>query len=108
VEVNRTPETLPCLLISDAENIEISDICWNAHLKTLYEKASLIFAVLAEKEYVNENYDVSLKHMRSIVLPEDVGNTLRCKKRQINQLSTTSRGKQLFYNGARLMQHREA
>jgi len=25
------------------------DICWNGHLETLYEKASLIFAVLDEK-----------------------------------------------------------
>jgi len=44
-----------------------SDIYWNAHLKTLYGKASLIFAVLAEKEYVTENYGVSLKLMLEVL-----------------------------------------
>lgn len=44
------------------------NICWNAHLKTLlYEKASLIFAVLAEKEYVNKNYGASLRYMLEVL-----------------------------------------
>lgn len=44
------------------------NICWSAHLKTLlYEKASLIFAVLAEKEYVNKNYGVSLRYMLEVL-----------------------------------------
>lgn len=44
------------------------NICWNAHLKTLlYEKASLIFAVLAEKEYANKNYGISLKYMLEVL-----------------------------------------
>jgi len=44
------------------------DICWSAHLKTLlYEKASLIFAVLAEKEYVNKNYGTSLRYMLEVL-----------------------------------------
>ncbi|XP_036151294.1 erythroid differentiation-related factor 1 isoform X2 [Monomorium pharaonis] len=41
---------------------------WSAHLKTLlYEKASLIFAVLAEKEYVNKNYGASLRYMLEVL-----------------------------------------
>ncbi|XP_017791827.1 PREDICTED: erythroid differentiation-related factor 1 isoform X2 [Habropoda laboriosa] len=48
------------------------NISWNAHLKTLlYEKASLIFAVLAENEYVNKNYGASLRYMLAV---------LRCQK----------------------------
>lgn len=44
------------------------NISWNAHLKTLlYEKASLIFAVLAEKEYINRNYGVSLRYMLEVL-----------------------------------------
>ncbi|KAL6263033.1 hypothetical protein P5V15_005829 [Pogonomyrmex californicus] len=44
------------------------NICWSAHLKTLlYEKASLIFAVLAEKEYVNKNYGASLRYMLEVL-----------------------------------------
>ncbi|XP_018053067.1 PREDICTED: erythroid differentiation-related factor 1 isoform X1 [Atta colombica] len=44
------------------------NICWNAHLKTLlYEKASLIFAVLAENEYVNKNYGASLRYMLEVL-----------------------------------------
>lgn len=44
------------------------NICWNAHLKILlYEKASLIFAVLAEKEYVNKNYGASLRYMLEVL-----------------------------------------
>lgn len=43
-------------------------ICWNAHLKTLlYEKASLIFAALAEKEYVNKKYGASLRYMLEVL-----------------------------------------
>jgi len=41
-------------------------------------------------------------------LPEDTGNLLRCKKRQINQLSIMSRGRLLFYNDTRQVQHRKA
>lgn len=48
------------------------NISWNAHLKTLlYEKASLIFAVLAENEYANRNYGASLRYMLTV---------LRCQK----------------------------
>ncbi|XP_076758545.1 erythroid differentiation-related factor 1 [Xylocopa sonorina] len=48
------------------------NISWNAHLKTLlYEKASLIFAVLAENEYANRNYGASLRYMLAV---------LRCQK----------------------------
>lgn len=44
------------------------NICWSAHLKTLlYEKASLILAVLAEKEYVNKNYGTSLRYMSEVL-----------------------------------------
>lgn len=44
------------------------NICWSAHLKTLlYEKASLIFAVLAEKEYINKNYGASLRYMLEVL-----------------------------------------
>ncbi|GAB1869397.1 Erythroid differentiation-related factor 1 [Camponotus japonicus] len=44
------------------------NICWSAHLKTLlYEKASLIFAVLAENEYVNKNYGASLRYMLKVL-----------------------------------------
>jgi len=42
------------------------NIYWNAHLKK-YGKASLIFAVLAEKDYVTENYGVSLKLMLEVL-----------------------------------------
>ncbi|KAK2586143.1 hypothetical protein KPH14_001413 [Odynerus spinipes] len=48
------------------------NVSWNAHLKTLlYEKASLIFAVLAENEYANKNYGASLRYMLAV---------LRCQK----------------------------
>lgn len=48
------------------------NISWNVHLKTLlYEKALLIFAVLAENEYVNRNYGASLRYMLAV---------LRCQK----------------------------
>lgn len=44
------------------------NISWRGHLKTLlYEKASLIFAVLAEKEYVNKNYGASLRYMLEVL-----------------------------------------
>lgn len=44
------------------------NISWSAHLKTLlYEKASLIFAVLAEKEYINKNYGTSLRYMLEVL-----------------------------------------
>lgn len=48
------------------------NVSWNIHLKTLlYEKASLIFAVLAENEYANRNYGASLRYMLAV---------LRCQK----------------------------
>ncbi|KAF7410218.1 hypothetical protein HZH68_004599 [Vespula germanica] len=48
------------------------NVSWNAHLKTLlYEKASLIFAVLAENEYANKNYGASLRYILAV---------LRCQK----------------------------
>lgn len=44
------------------------DISWSAHLKTLlYEKASLILAVLAEQEYINKNYGTSLRYMLEVL-----------------------------------------
>lgn len=44
------------------------NVSWCAHLKTLlYEKASLIFAVLAEKEYTNKNYGASLRYMLNVL-----------------------------------------
>lgn len=43
---------------------ENDNIFWNAHLKTLlYEKAALIFAVLAEREYVNKNFGAALRYI---------------------------------------------
>lgn len=57
-------ETLPLWQVPKKSD----NICWSAHLKTLlYEKASLIFAVLAEKEYVNKNYGVSLRYMLKVL-----------------------------------------
>lgn len=45
---------------------------WKSHLKTLlYEKASLIFSVLAEYEYTNQHYGASLRYILAI---------LRCQK----------------------------
>lgn len=45
---------------------------WRAHLKTLlYEKASLVFAVLAENEYSNKNYGSTLRYILAV---------LRCQK----------------------------
>lgn len=45
---------------------------WNAHLKTLlYEKSSLVFAVLAENEYSSKNYGSSLRYILAV---------LRCQK----------------------------
>lgn len=44
------------------------NVSWNAHLKTLlYEKASLIFAVLAENEYVNKKYGASLRYVLEVL-----------------------------------------
>ncbi|XP_015600984.1 erythroid differentiation-related factor 1 [Cephus cinctus] len=48
------------------------NLSWNAHLKTLlYEKASLIFAVLAENEYSSNHYGASLRYILAV---------LRCQK----------------------------
>ncbi|XP_054016507.1 erythroid differentiation-related factor 1 [Hylaeus anthracinus] len=48
------------------------NVSWNAHLKILlYEKASLIFAVLVENEYANRNYGASLRYILAV---------LRCQK----------------------------
>ncbi|XP_058791779.1 erythroid differentiation-related factor 1 isoform X2 [Phymastichus coffea] len=45
---------------------------WSAHLKTLlYEKASLVFAVLAENEYSNKTYGATLRYILAV---------LRCQK----------------------------
>lgn len=45
---------------------------WKSHLKTLlYEKASLIFAVLVEYEYTNQRYGGSLRYISAV---------LRCQK----------------------------
>ncbi|KAJ8686309.1 hypothetical protein QAD02_022103 [Eretmocerus hayati] len=45
---------------------------WNAHLKTLlYEKASLVFSVLAEYEYANKKFGSSLRYIFAV---------LRCQK----------------------------
>lgn len=42
------------------------NLSWREHLKTLlYEKASLIYAVLSEHEYSSKNYGASLKHTRA-------------------------------------------
>lgn len=61
-------ETLPTWQAPQKNN----NISWNVHLKTLlYEKASLIFAVLAENEYANRNYGASLRYMLAV---------LRCQK----------------------------
>ncbi|XP_066598751.1 erythroid differentiation-related factor 1 [Prorops nasuta] len=66
--VKATTETLPTWQAPKRSD----NVSWNAHLKTLlYEKASLVFAVLAENEYVNKNYGVSLRHMLVV---------LRCQK----------------------------
>ncbi|XP_076241456.1 erythroid differentiation-related factor 1 isoform X2 [Calliopsis andreniformis] len=49
------------------------NISWNAHLKTLlYEKASLIFAVLAEHEYANKNYGASLRYMLAVLRCQNI------------------------------------
>ncbi|OXU32038.1 hypothetical protein TSAR_004336 [Trichomalopsis sarcophagae] len=41
---------------------------WGSHLKILlYEKASLVFVVLAEREYSNENYGSSLRYILSVL-----------------------------------------
>lgn len=49
------------------------NISWNAHLKTLlYEKASLIFAVLAENEYANKNYGASLRYMLAVLRCQNI------------------------------------
>lgn len=42
------------------------NLSWREHLKTLlYEKASLIYAVLSEHEYSSKNYGASLKHIKA-------------------------------------------
>lgn len=41
---------------------------WSAHLKTLlYEKASLVFAVLAENEYSGKKYGASLRYILAVL-----------------------------------------
>ena len=48
------------------------NLSWKAHLKILlYEKASLIYAVLAEYEYSNRGYGASLRYILAV---------LRCQK----------------------------
>jgi hypothetical protein len=45
---------------------------WSTHLKILlYEKASLVFVVLAENKYLNKNYGASLRYILAV---------LRCQK----------------------------
>lgn len=44
------------------------NLSWKSHLKTLlYEKASLIFAVLAEHEYTNQKFGSSLKYILQVL-----------------------------------------
>lgn len=44
------------------------NVSWRAHLKTLlYEKMSLIYAVLAENQYINKNYGASLRCMLEVL-----------------------------------------
>lgn len=60
---------------------------WCAHLKTLlYEKASLIFAVLAEKEYVNKNYGASLRYMLEVLYCQKILEIF-CNQRNDKSLS---------------------
>ncbi|KAK1125167.1 hypothetical protein K0M31_006507 [Melipona bicolor] len=62
-------ETLPTWQAPQKNNI----ISWNVHLKTLlYEKASLIFAVLAENEYANRNYGASLRYMLAVLRCQNI------------------------------------
>ncbi|KOX80301.1 Erythroid differentiation-related factor 1 [Melipona quadrifasciata] len=62
-------ETLPTWQAPQKNN----NISWNVHLKTLlYEKASLIFAVLAENEYANRNYGASLRYMLAVLRCQNI------------------------------------
>lgn len=76
-----TPKALLCK--SKAETMptwqapkKSDNLSWNAHLKTLlYEKASLIFAVLAENEYVNNNYGASLRYISAVLRCQEILET---------------------------------
>lgn len=46
------------------KNVSMADISWKDHLKLLlYEKAVLIYAILAEHHYLNKNYGNSLRYL---------------------------------------------
>lgn len=76
-----TPKALLCK--SKAETLptwqapkKSDNLSWNAHLKTLlYEKASLIFAVLAENEYSINNYGASLRYISAVLRCQEILDT---------------------------------
>lgn len=59
---------------------------WNSHLKTLlYEKACLVFAILAEQEYVLEEYGSSLRNISMLVRCQQVLQILKYSSRTVQE-----------------------
>lgn len=53
------------------------NLSWKAHLKILlYDKASLIFAVLAEREYSNKQYGASLRYIYDVLCCQTIWKAL--------------------------------
>ncbi|XP_012254661.2 erythroid differentiation-related factor 1 [Athalia rosae] len=81
LDQDSTPKALLCK--SKAETLPTwqapkknDNLSWNAHLKTLlYEKASLIFAVLAENEYTANNYGASLRYILAVLRCQEILET---------------------------------
>lgn len=59
---------------------------WNVHLKTLlYEKACLVFAILAEQDYVLENYGSSIRNIDLLIRCHQVLNSLKYSSRAVQE-----------------------
>lgn len=59
---------------------------WNAHLKTLlYEKVCLVYAILAEQDYVIEQYGNSLRNINMLVKCQQVLQALKFSSRAVQE-----------------------
>lgn len=59
---------------------------WNSHLKTLlYEKACLVFAILAEQDYVVENYGSSLRSISMLMRCQQLLQILKYTSRNVQE-----------------------
>lgn len=87
--LKQNPEPIPTWQEPDKND----NAAWNAHLKTLlYEKASLVYAILAERDYKRISYGSALRNLNMLVNCQHLLQTLKITSQVVQDSAILGRG----------------